>query len=144
MPTLPPTPSILLNSPNDINNIDWASLASGLQQPINLDTSSIQLITDKTSENSLFSQQSKIREQQINQRIAIFEQLLAEDTVRNEFGLRTYIHRWFSEGNVKNFEQLNQRVYSELFLTPASDPWLGLISTDLYQALENDGVEQKL
>ncbi|AKF11244.1 hypothetical protein [Sandaracinus amylolyticus] len=31
---------------------------------------------------------------------------------------------------------LNERVYAELFLTPASDPWLGLRADDLWDALE--------
>ena len=35
---------------------------------------------------------------------------------------------------------LNERVYAELFLTPSSDPWLGLLPPDTYTALENDGV----
>ncbi|UJR85341.1 hypothetical protein [Sandaracinus amylolyticus] len=31
---------------------------------------------------------------------------------------------------------LNERVYAELFLTPASDPWLGLRADDLWDAVE--------
>jgi hypothetical protein len=34
---------------------------------------------------------------------------------------------------------LNKRVYSELFLTPASDPWLGLLPESTYSALTNEG-----
>jgi hypothetical protein len=32
-------------------------------------------------------------------------------------------------------EPLNARVYAELFLTPASDPWLGLFAPDTYAVL---------
>lgn len=33
-------------------------------------------------------------------------------------------------------EALNTRVYAEVFLTPASDPWLGLRDTDVWDAIE--------
>jgi hypothetical protein len=35
---------------------------------------------------------------------------------------------------------LNKRVYAELFLTPASDPWLGLYSPEVYTALQGGGL----
>jgi hypothetical protein len=37
-------------------------------------------------------------------------------------------------------EELNRRVYAELFLTPESDPWLGLRVDGVYSAIEGDGV----
>ena len=37
-------------------------------------------------------------------------------------------------------QKLNEKVYASLFLTPSSDPWLGLFSTDVYTALDNGGV----
>jgi hypothetical protein len=37
-------------------------------------------------------------------------------------------------------EKLNEKVYAELFLTPRSDPWLGLLSVDVYTALDNGGI----
>ena len=36
-------------------------------------------------------------------------------------------------------EDLNRRVYAELFLTPRSDPWLGLVPEATYTALTDDG-----
>ena len=35
---------------------------------------------------------------------------------------------------------LNKKVFAELFLTPASDPWLGLYSPETYVALDGGGV----
>ena len=40
----------------------------------------------------------------------------------------------------EDLEALNDRVYAELFLTPKSDPWLGLVAPNTYTALPNDGV----
>jgi hypothetical protein len=39
-------------------------------------------------------------------------------------------------------DQLNAKVYAELFLTPDSDPWLGLVPRDTFTALEDDGLVQ--
>ena len=38
----------------------------------------------------------------------------------------------------EDMETLNARVYASLFLTPRSDPWLGL-APDVYSAIEGDG-----
>ena len=34
---------------------------------------------------------------------------------------------------------LNKRVYSDLFLMPRSDPWLGMVPDSTYSALTGDG-----
>jgi hypothetical protein len=67
---------------------------------------------------------------------------IAVDTVRNEYLLHTKLYAWLiadrkSRGNL---DELNKKVYAELFLTPASDPWLGLFSPDTYVAIEGSGV----
>ena len=36
--------------------------------------------------------------------------------------------------------RLMKKVYAELFMTPRSDPWLGLMMSDTYTAIENAGV----
>jgi len=70
-----------------------------------------------------------------------FESTMALDTVRNEYLLRGEIHKWFvSPNQPKDLEALNQRVYIQLFLTPNSDPWLGLAPENAYSAIENDGI----
>jgi hypothetical protein len=53
---------------------------------------------------------------------------VALDTVRNEYLLRAVIHEWFANNDpsTRELARLNDRIYSELFLTPANDPWLGL------------------
>jgi hypothetical protein len=52
------------------------------------------------------------------------------------------MHAWFANGSApREIEALNARVYAELFLTPDSDPWLGLLPPDTFAALENGGVK---
>jgi hypothetical protein len=69
-----------------------------------------------------------------------FESSLALDTVRNEFLLHRTIHEWLATGDAAPVDQLNARVYADLFLTPDSDPWLGLAPRDTYTALKHGGV----
>lgn len=72
-----------------------------------------------------------------------FESAMALDTVRNEYMLHSQIHQWFVQGrDTASVEKLNEKVYSQLFLTPSSDPWLGLLPSDTYSAIDNDGVRK--
>jgi hypothetical protein len=71
------------------------------------------------------------------------ERSIAEDTVRNEYQLHSRIHEWFSTGAAPaKLDALNAKVYAELFLTPDSDPWLGLAPADTFPALDNGGLVQ--
>jgi hypothetical protein len=62
---------------------------------------------------------------------------MAEDTVRNEYLLHYRLHQWLAEEaqGGRELETLNARVYSELFLTPRTDPWLGLVAPGVYSGL---------
>jgi hypothetical protein len=74
---------------------------------------------------------------------ASFEESMARDTARNEYLLHYEIHTWFVRGpGVSSLASLNQRVYAELFLTPRTDPWLGLAANDAYSALPNGGIAE--
>jgi hypothetical protein len=61
---------------------------------------------------------------------------VAGDTIFNECELHAAIHGWFARGEVTDLASLNTRVYEELFLTPESDPWLGLKSPTIFTAIE--------
>lgn len=69
---------------------------------------------------------------------------ISEDTVRNEYTFHRTVHQWFASGTSETLAAdvapLNEKVYAELFLTPSSDPWLGLIPADTYSALEGEGI----
>ncbi|HEU4506936.1 MAG TPA: hypothetical protein VFR78_01770 [Pyrinomonadaceae bacterium] len=70
-----------------------------------------------------------------------FQELIALDTVRNEYLLHSKLYTWLMRDPARgDVDKLNEKVYASLFLTPSSDPWLGLFSTDVYTALENGGV----
>jgi hypothetical protein len=68
---------------------------------------------------------------------------IAEDTVRNEYQMHTRILEWFVSGAApQNLAALNNKIYADIFLTPNSDPWLGLAPADAYSALDNAGLIQ--
>ncbi len=70
-----------------------------------------------------------------------FQRAVALDTVRNEYKLHTMLYAWLvSDRGRSKVETMNEKVYAELFLTPKSDPWLGLLPLDTYTGLENAGV----
>ena len=69
-----------------------------------------------------------------------FERAISQDTVRNEYIFHAQIHNWFANGefansDTTNLSALNRRVYDQLFMTPASDPWLGLVNENIYTGL---------
>jgi hypothetical protein len=71
------------------------------------------------------------------------EMNIALDIVRNEYLLHPKLHAWLvADPQRENVDALNEKVYAELFLTPASDPWLGLFSAETYTALENGGISR--
>ncbi|HET6976711.1 MAG TPA: hypothetical protein VFI24_10340 [Pyrinomonadaceae bacterium] len=70
-----------------------------------------------------------------------FQELISLDTVRNEYLMHTKLYVWLMKDPARNdVAKLNEKVYASLFLTPKSDPWLGLFSADVYTALDNGGV----
>ena len=61
---------------------------------------------------------------------------VAADTAFNEYDLHRRVHEWFVNGEVGDLYSLNERVYDELFLTPSSDPWLGLQPDSVFMGIE--------
>jgi hypothetical protein len=110
----------------------WQRLASLPEAKVTLDPNSLALIQHK---------KGNLQPAALPTLIQNLEAAMALDTVRNEYLLHGQLHRWFSQGNsTGNLETLNQNVYSQLFLTPANDPWLGLLTPDSFSALDQDGI----
>ena len=71
-----------------------------------------------------------------------FQELIALDTVRNEYLLHTKLYPWLlRDPSRTDLEKFNEKVYAELFLTPRTDPWLGLFEKDIYMGIDNGGVQ---
>lgn len=113
----------------------WNKIAQLYAADVKLDQNSISLIRAKRSHS--------VNTEEDNLPIIVkkFETTMALDTVRNEYMLHNQIHQWFIQGKqTRSVEALNEQVYAQLFLTPSSDPWLGLFPSDSYSAIDNDGI----
>ncbi len=74
--------------------------------------------------------------------VASFERSIAADTVRNRLDLRPKVHQaWLEATPDVDLEAWNARLYADVFLTPRSDPWLGLLLPDRYTGLPDAGVQ---
>ena len=123
---------------------NWKRIAALHRTDAKLDATSIDLMRREhptATQAGAVALTKAIVEDPILRLVQRFESSIAADTVRNEYLLHRRIHEWYVTNGVSDeVDQLNDRVYAELFLMPSSDPWLGLRSSQSYTALENDGV----
>jgi hypothetical protein len=105
-----------------------------------LDARSVGLIRRQTQRALSSDGSSKNDDKTFAALIQKLQLSVALDTVRNEYLLHTKIYGWQLADKESDVNKLNKRVYAELFLTPASDPWLGLFAPDVYTALDGGGV----
>jgi len=128
-------------------DVAWKAIAALHNYPNSLDVSSIRLIQFKdqpTAAQAMPMAVSKsIVESPVVRMLPNLRQSIAEDTVHNEYQMHARIYEWFVNGAApQNLAALNSKIYAELFLTPNSDPWLGLAPADAYSALDNAGLIQ--
>jgi len=110
----------------------WQKIAQLHASEAVLDNNSIALIRQ---------QNPSLSEQEFSAMLRKFQELIALDTVRNEYLLRTKLYPWLlRDPSRTDLEKFNAKVYAELFLTPRSDPWLGLLTKDAYLGIDNGGV----
>jgi hypothetical protein len=114
----------------------WTRLANLHQLDAKLDARSIALLRAKQTTLPASAQERQPQP-------AVFEAAMALDTVRNEYTLHSQIHNWFMQrAQTQTVDALNSKVYAELFLTPQSDPWLGLLPSNSYSAIDGEGIRQ--
>ena len=128
-----------------INEEGWAKIASLHLADARLDAASVALLASHNPHTRTAAPSSPAADAtdagRFARAVANLERTMALDTVRNQYLLRPVMLRWLSDGaGLAGVEELNRRVYAELFLTPDSDPWLGLAAPDSYTGLLNDGI----
>lgn len=117
-----------------INLENWKQIAKLSGKQAKLDENSIAFIRRQNAKNNL-------SEQEFANMISKLEEFVSIDTARNEFLLRPTILVWLAKGEDKDLIKLNEKIYSDLFLTPSADKWLGLYAPDIYAALDGNGVK---
>jgi len=124
----------------------WARIAQLHQADAQLDPASIALIRSQNPGAARAMPLAITKaavEDPVLRLVRNFQNTIAIDSVRNEYTFHRQIHEWFATAEVPmeiDVNALNERVYAQLFLTPSSDPWLGLIPGDVYTALDNNGL----
>jgi hypothetical protein len=77
---------------------------------------------------------------QLAEVIARLEHHIVADTALNQFTLRGSIRWRIDRGDDADFETLNAWIYDQVFATPRSDAWLGLLPRTDFTGLPGDGV----
>jgi hypothetical protein len=127
------TPDLTQYGGEQIDLDKWKKIAGLTKNEAKLDAASIAFIRKQTGKNSLTPKE-------FDKLIRNLESYMSVDTARNEFLMRPTLLVWLNKGMDKDLDTLNEKVYAELFLTPNEDKWLGLYSTDIYTALDGNGI----
>jgi hypothetical protein len=133
----------VVTAPTPVDGRVWAALLARHADDARLDAASRRLMRRKIASelDASGAQRRPLDDAAFERRVAAFERTLAEDTVRNEYGMHRTLHEWMAlSPPPDDLEALNQRVYATLFLTPRTDPWLGLLAPDSYSAIEGEGL----
>ena len=75
-------------------------------------------------------------------RIVSLRRMISLDTVENNYMRRTRILAFIAGPAAESslsLAAINEWVYSQVFLTPSDDPWLGLAPPDVFSAIDCDG-----
>jgi hypothetical protein len=77
---------------------------------------------------------------EVERMLARLEQSILADTARNQFRHRARIREKLVDEGAQPFDALNAWIYAEVFHTPQTDPWLGLLPRTDFTGLPGDGV----
>ena len=122
----------------------WTKIAALHTNDVVLDNNAVALIRAKEQLRADMPKRGQFLAAQSSDMFSALERSIAEDTVRNEYLMHAKLHEWLGAPSASfQVDALNSRVYAELFLTPESDPWLGLAPQNAFSALENGGLSAK-
>jgi hypothetical protein len=140
-----PDPSVLAAASDDVV---WGRIAALHQDDAKLDRASIAFMRMQNPQAALAGLRSVSKgvvENPLVRLVRTFQNTIGIDTVKNEYTLHRQLHEWFATAALTpdiDVKDLNERVYAQLFLTPSTDPWLGLVPGNVYTGLNNDGIAQ--
>jgi len=98
-------------------------------------------VLDEQSISLIKKQNPNLSSDELASLLNRFQNSVALDTVRNEYRMHTRLLAWLTNNTWRSdVDKLNDKVYAELFFTPKTDPWLGLLMPDAYTAIDNSGV----
>jgi hypothetical protein len=117
-----------------VNFDDWNKLSKLYSPNLKIDENSVAFIRRQNAKTGLSEDEFKAM-------FAKLDQFVALDTTRNDFLFHTKLYEWLNRGRgAGDLESLNSQVYDQIFKTPNYDKWLGLYSSDVYTALDGNGI----
>lgn len=116
-----------------INLDDWKKLSKLYAGATKVDDASVAFIKRQNAKTDL-------TDAQFTSLLTNLVNYVALDTTRNDFLFHTKLYEMLNQTNPTDLEAFNSKVYAELFKTPDSDKWLGLYNTDVYTALDGNGI----
>jgi hypothetical protein len=108
---------------------EWVALGEQHKDEVHFSPAAVELIRRKQFGSA------DVSEAAMNDLLDTLRRNVAADTALNETTMRPRIHQWFANGEVRDLDSLNERIYRELFLTPNDDPWLGLKPPTVFTAI---------
>lgn len=112
---------------------DWEKMAAVYSPTPVIDEASTSFVRRQTAKTGL-------ADAEFDRMYARLRGFVGLDTTRNDFIYHMQLYGWLNDAPVADLEAFNSRVYGEIFKTPDSDKWLGLYSTDVYTALDGNGI----
>ena len=118
---------------------EWQKLADRYSPATALDDATTAFVRRQTLKTGLTAAE-------FDKMFAKLRSFVGLDTTRNDFLYHTQLYSKLNieasgnRGKPIDIEAFNSWVYAELFKTPDSDKWLGLYSTDVYTALDGNGI----
>lgn len=112
---------------------DWEKLTKIYASNADLDANSVAMIREQNAKTGL-------TKAEFDGLFTKLDSFIALDTTRNDFLFHAKLYDWLSARGVGELEAFNARVYDQLFRTPNTDKWLGLYSSDVYTALDGNGI----
>lgn len=116
-----------------MNLDDWQKLSKLYAGATKFDDSSVAFIKRQNAKTGL-------TDAQFTSLLANLTNYVALDTTRNDFLFHTKLYEMLNGSSPQDVEAFNSKVYAEIFKTPESDKWLGLYTTDVYTALDGNGL----
>ncbi len=113
---------------------DWKKLANLYTGKVEFDANSLAFIK---------RQNKNLSEKEMTSLLGNLQNYVALDTTRNDSLFHTQLYQWLNQARREplELESFNAKVYTEIFKTPDADKWLGLYTTDVYTALDGNGVK---
>jgi hypothetical protein len=112
---------------------DWLELSRLYSPNLKIDENSVAFIRRQNLKTGL-------TEDEFKGLFAKLDSFVALDTTRNDFLYHAKLYEWLNRDRANDLESFNARVYDEIFKTPNYDKWLGLYSSDVYTALDGNGI----